>query len=170
MNVETVKFTTLDAWTQLYVANQVSDFTNGRSNEQPQMLPVAPEDIISRHCGVVAMSESTFCGYIGAEPPDFYNGDNMSEVGTLWVPDDFRRQNIAGRLVEAATEEVVSEGSVPYAFCNSLSLPVFIRSGYDPVEAEEIPAAAFNACKDCPAKPMSGCCDTVAIYKRDSKL
>ena len=170
MNVETIKFTTLDALTQQYVAGQVSDFTNGRLGEQPQMLPVTPEDIISRHCGVVAMSENIFCGYIGAESPDSYKGNNMSEVGTLWVPDSFRHQKIASRLVKAATEEVASKGSVPYAFCNPLSLTVFTRSGYDPAEAAEIPAVAFNACKDCPVKPMSGCCDTTVVYKGGSKL
>jgi hypothetical protein len=121
--------------------------------------------------GLIAQINSKFSGCIGAVATDTHDGAAMAEVGTLWVPPESRRNkiasNIADLLVSHITREVVDTGVAPYAFCNKLSLPVFKGAGYNIKTARDVPPSALSACDHCPAKPATGCCDTIVVYEGD---
>lgn len=179
MSVKIVDFKDLQPQSQLIVAERVSDYTKVKLGEKPQMLPVEPGEVEAKFCGAVALTEvmekfcgtvvlaledRVLCGYIGAAPIEVHGTQEMTEVGTLWVPTKYRRQRIAHSLVAAVTKKVLFRGVLPYAFCNKLSLPIFTDSGYLESEPEKIPTGAFSACQRCPAKPENGCCDTIVLY------
>jgi hypothetical protein len=49
MNVEILNFSNLPSKEQHVVADLVSRFTNGKSGEIPQMLPVTPEEVMTKN-------------------------------------------------------------------------------------------------------------------------
>lgn len=165
MNLELHDFNNLPALLQEDVAEHVSAYTNGKAGEQPQMLPLSPEAILSKHMGIVAFSDDTFAGYIGAAIPENHNGVMMPEVGSLWVPETFRKQGIAHKLVKIISGKLIAIDELPYAFCNPLSSTIFTNLGYSRAAVEEVPSVAFTLCMDCPKKPASGCCDTVFVFR-----
>lgn len=165
MSLEINKFELLSDSTQEEVAKLVSEYTNGVLGEKPQMLPVSEQDIFNKYTGFVALDSSVFAGYIGATWPEEHNQEYMPEVGSLWVPKEFRGQGLAGKLLGIVGVNLSSVGDLPYAFCNPLSLPVFIGAGYKKAKTNEVPVTAFDTCVKCPAKPLDGCCDTVVILK-----
>lgn len=159
------KFDGLNSSSQQEIANLVSLYTTGELGEKPQMLPVSPAEILEKRMGFVALYKSNFAGFIGAKHPEDWNGRLMSEVGSLWVPESFRKRGIARKLVQIISYELTKLGELPYAFCNSLSLPIFSSLGYRPAGTKEMPSCAYAACIDCPMKPSKGCCDTALIFK-----
>lgn len=159
------KFDSLDSSSQQEIAGLISSYTTGGMGEKPQMLAVSPVAILEKHIGFVALQEGNFAGFVGAKKPEDWNGNLMSEVGSLWVPEGFRERGIAHKLVEVISNELTELGKLPYAFCNPLSLPIFSSLGYKPAIAKEMPAHVYDACVDCPMKPSRGCCDTALIFK-----
>lgn len=158
------EFGTLDPDLQASVANQVSDYTNGKLGEIPQMLPITPEAVMQKQLGVVVLHESTFAGYVGATNPIFHNDTSMLEVGSLWVTGEYRKKGLAHVMVSSITRKLVERQYLPYAFCNSLSLPIFKSVGYVETCSKSVPSCALDACSDCPMKPKTDCCDTIVIY------
>ena len=165
MNLELHNFNNLAANEQQDVAERISAYTKGFLGEQPQMLPVEAEAVLGKHMGVVALFGQEFAGYIGATEPDTHNGAKMPEVGSLWVPEAFRNQGIAKKLVKVISADLLALDELPYAFCNPLSLPIFIKAGYEQAGTEEVPPVALTLCKVCPKRPPTGCCDTLLILK-----
>lgn len=160
--LEFVTFRTLPAGVQDEFAKKISNYTNGLEGEQPQMLPVEPEDIHTK-MGLVALRDREFAGYIGALDPIEHHGSWMSEVGTLWVPEGYRGQKIATILSLGMSLLLENDGVTPYVFCNPLSQGVFAGIGYVQAAGSEVPTVALEACATCPSKPASGCCDTILI-------
>ncbi len=159
-------FNCLPEGKQHEVAQLVSDYTNGKLGEKPQMLPIEPAMVWQKHLGVVALHEEAFSGFIGATTPEKHNGNTMPEVGSLWVPAEHRQKGIAHKLIQVVTKLLNQQGHTPYAFCNSLSQAIFEQSDYAEVETGEVPACALSACTACPMKPSNGgCCDNILLFK-----
>ena len=164
MNLEIQSFNLLSSATQADVAELLSAYTNGQLGETPQMLPVTEEVVHSKYAGFVALQAGELAGYIGAAQPEEWNGVSMPEVGSLWVPKQFRKRGIAHKLLSAISTQLVEDGVVPYAFCNSLSEVIFKQTGYEDALPTEVPPSAFSLCAACPMKPAQGCCDKVVIF------
>lgn len=164
MNLEIKNFNSIEIDKQYEIATNIEDYTNGKTNEQPQMLPVTTEEVFKKYLGFVAFKENDFAGYISSNIPEEWNGNKMSEVGSLWVPYKHAKQGIAHFLVENCTKELDDLGIVPFAFCNSLSLNIFKDNNYKESLEECIPESTFNLCIKCPVKPDNGCCDTVVVW------
>lgn len=167
MSIEIYGWDDLPTKDQVYVADLVASYTQGEMGEKPQMLPVTAQEVQDKFMAVIATSEGVFAGYAAAAQPASHVGQEMSEVGSLWVPSEYRGQGIAHKLVQQVSEKVQQRSVVPFAFCNPLSVNVFLNSGYAEAAPEEIPVEAFSLCASCPMKPVAGCCDTTVVYKGD---
>ncbi|HEY4963169.1 MAG TPA: GNAT family N-acetyltransferase [Candidatus Saccharimonadales bacterium] len=165
MSLEFNNFDDLDGELKSKVAEWVSEYTQGKMDETPQMLPIAEEDVYKKHLGVAAFIDEEFSGYIAAIDPESHNGNLMSEVGSLCVPKEFRNMGIGGKLIHVITGHLVSAQIHPYAFTNPLSTPLFMVEDYLKAESALIPPSALRACLSCPMKPeCDGCCDNILIY------
>ncbi|MCX6728118.1 MAG: GNAT family N-acetyltransferase [Candidatus Saccharibacteria bacterium] len=164
MEYEIKKFSDLEYAMQNDVANKVAAYTNGELGEIPQMLPVQPEDVFKKFVGFVALHETTFAGFVGSADPIEWAGLLMPEVGSLWVPKEFRNHGVANSLVRTISDYLLGEGLQPFAFVNPKSNSIFNRNGYLDAVNGEIPDSAFGLCKGCKHKPANGCCDRVVIY------
>lgn len=164
MSVDIQLFSKLQVLKKMEVAQLLSDYTNGKLGEIPQMLPVSVSDIRSKHVGIVALQSGNTVGYVGAITPESWQGKPMAEVGSLMVLPAFRKQGVAHTLVAAISKELVKSGVVPYAFCNPASKPIFEQTGYALAATAAVPASAFSACGKCPMQPANGCCDQVLVY------
>jgi ribosomal protein S18 acetylase RimI-like enzyme len=164
-SIEISEFEDLADKTKQEVSEAVAAFTNGQLGEQPQMLPVSPEDIYKKYAGFVAFIQGVFAGYIGAAGPEEFKGKPMAEAGSLWVPKEYRGLGIAHKLVGTVSNHLISGGILPYAFCNPLSEKIFEDNNYVQSLSSEIPESALTDCADCPMKPSDGsCCDSILIY------
>jgi hypothetical protein len=124
--------------------------------------------VLTRHMGFVAMVNDVFAGYVGSKEPDIHNGYIMPEVGSLWVPKEYRKHGIAHKLVSVITDVIISNGELPYAFCNPLSKVIFRESGYNNANDQDIPAVAFGTRVNCKSGPIGNrCCDKLMLYKGD---
>lgn len=165
MSLEITNFAELEPIQAHEIASKIQDYTFGLTAEKPQMIAATQEEIFAKLAGQVAMLDGTFVGYIGAAPALEWQGQSMTEVGTLWVVSNARKMGIATKLTESIVLDVTAGGYVPYAFCNNLSKPIFAAVGFTEATEEQIPASAFGLCGKCPAKPLKGCCDTTMIYQ-----
>jgi predicted GNAT family acetyltransferase len=165
MNLEIYNWNSLPEHSQYTIANLVALYTQGELGEKPQMLPLTTEDVWGKFTGAVAMTGEEFMGYVAAAKPTTHLGYKMSEVGSLWVPSEHRGQGVAHELVQKVSQDVQAKSVTPFAFCNPLSLGVFLGSNYVEAKAEEIPPDSFGLCSGCPMQPKSGCCDTTVLYK-----
>jgi N-acetylglutamate synthase-like GNAT family acetyltransferase len=164
MEIVYKEFENLTKKLQYQVAQATEDYTFGRTEEIPQMLPTTKEEVFAKYLGYIAFSGDNFAGYIAAIKPVVWRGREMTEVGSLWVPSGFRSQGIAHNLVGLISGKLTEASILPYAFCNRLSLPIFESSGYKPAKDANFPPEAHAACQTCPTKPRQGCCDEKMIY------
>jgi N-acetylglutamate synthase-like GNAT family acetyltransferase len=170
MSYEIHNMETLLSGFQLDIADQVSQYTKGNMGEKPQMLPVGPSDVLDKFIGYAALENGQLAGYMGAVTPEEHNLVGMSEVGTLWVPEQYRGQGIAHALIDIVTADVVGKDLKAYAFCNPLSQSIFEERGYAITGPESVPATALSACSTCPMKSLKkGCCDTILIYTGENQ-
>lgn len=171
MSYEIHNMETLSSGCQQDIADQVSEYTKGNMGEKPQMLPVDPSDVLDKFVGYAALENGQLAGYMGAVTPEEHNLVVMSEVGTLWVPEQYRGQGIAHALINIVTADVVGKGIKTYAFCNPLSQSIFEERGYEITGLESVPATALSACGTCPKKKSlkKGCCDTILIYTGENQ-
>lgn len=172
VNIKICPFEDLTERNQKEIATYIAEYTNGNLDEVPQMLPVTSDDVYAKHLGFVTLAttesaEDTFAGYVGASCPQEWQGQQMCEVGTLWVPQNFRKQGIAHGLVSAISQALVVQQKLPFAFCNPKSKPVFMQVGYVEAEVADLPPSAFGECAKCPVRPTNGCCDELFIYGGD---
>jgi len=58
---------------------------------------------------------------------------DVSELGSLWVAPDFRRQGVGTELIRSATHTARHNGLTPFAICNEPGQAVFESFGYTPV-------------------------------------
>lgn len=168
--LEILTFGELPVDTQDELAKKISHYTNGLAGEQPQMLPVELEEVLGR-VGQVAFWDQEFAGYIAALDPISHKSQLMCEVGTLWVPTEYRGRKIATALSLRISSLLEQSDTTPYVFCNPLSRGVFMAAGFTVAACSDVPPVAFDACAACPSKPVAGCCDTVLVKlaKREVK-
>jgi len=152
---------------QLAIAQLIEDYTHGKLDETPQMLPVTVAEVMSKHIALRAKVNNTFAGFIGAISPVARHNQPMSEIGTLWVPKTFRGNGIAFNLIKAAQAELAQQGITSFAFGNPGSEPIFKAAGFSIALCSELPTNVFEACANCPAKPLTGCCDQPLIYREN---
>lgn len=165
MNFEIFNLKNIEFELQYKIAKQIENYTNGKTGEQPQMLPVSCEEIFNKYLGLVAIKEKEFAGYISSNNPIEWKGNLMAEVGTLWVPKEHSKQGIGHALVEKCTESLNGLDILPFAFCNNKSLPIFKDKDYKEDSEVSIPESAYSLCLSCPTKPKTGCCDTVVVWE-----
>ena len=165
MSLEYIPFPELPPNEQEAIAQEIADYTQGKTGEIPQMLPVTPEEIFGKYAGWVALQNSEFAGYVGATDPEEWQEQQMSEVGTLWVPKAHQKQGIGHGLLGNITQDLTDQLIVPYGFGNKFSLQLFIDSLYTVADATAVPASALTLCVKCPAKPSAGCCDTIVVFR-----
>jgi N-acetylglutamate synthase-like GNAT family acetyltransferase len=168
MNFEISEFRNLDKNYQQGIAFLVSEYTKGNLGEKPKMLPIRVDEVYKKFEAYTVIAEGQFAGFIGAASPLPHNSFDMCEVGTLWVPKNYRGNKIAHALIGAITNKLVSVNTVPYSFANTLSYPIFIDMDYEEVVSSEIPTDAFNGCTICPDYLLPRetiCCDRTMIYK-----
>jgi len=152
---------------QNMVSQFVSDYTNGKCGEIPQMLPVTKEEVFAKYLGLVVFKkDGGFAGYVGAKDPEEHMGQQMSEVGTLWVPERYQKQGLGTNLVVITSELLTLAGITPYAFCNQYSSGIFSKNGYVEAKPEMVKPSVYDDCINCPLFEIKGkCCDTLYIYE-----
>lgn len=168
MNIAIENLQTFSHETQAKTAELIAQYTSGNTGEALQMLPVSTKDVFAKYACYVAHNVSgedpEFAGFIGALEPEAYMDKQLSEVGTLYVPKDFRKLGIATRLVVAITSDLEEKGITPFAFANPGSLPIFEASGYSLAMPDQLPSSVFLPCQSCPKLPINGgCCDVQLI-------
>lgn len=151
------------------VLSSIEDYTSGKTEEKPQMLPVTRVELLAKKVVLIALKGEgeVFSGVVAADDEIKHRGVSKCEVGTLWVPEAHRGEGVAHELVSAITTLLAKVSIDPYVFCNSKSLKVFQDNKYEVAKQEQIPQEAFALCALCPSCPTSGgCCDTQLIYSR----
>lgn len=170
--------------------NIVATWLHTRTETVDNMLTVKEEEVNKKHLGIVALrytQDETWeiAGYIGAMAPEEHNGTKMSEVGSLYVEQSYRKHEVLVdidkaegksnkalmRLSQAlshyATVALETRGIQPYAFCNRGSLPIFKRLEYAESTLRDVPTAAGDLCKtSCElyqACHPDKCCDTIVV-------
>ena len=141
----------------------VSDWTNGSEGEDLQMLPQAPEEIYKKQIALVAAYMDKPIGFIAASDAAEQNGQQMTEVGTLYVAKQFRKMGVGKLLVGLATAKVLEAGQIPYAFANNKSTGLF-GEWYEPGCFADLPGIAKKLCLSCPKFTPESCCDKIMVY------
>lgn len=154
---------------RLEIARALAAATTSSAEQPLQMLPITPEEVYAKYKGVVALVDGQFGGYVGAMQPLEHGVRTMSEVGSLWVPGEFRRHGIGTALTKSVSRLIQLDGITPYAFCNPSSKGIFDASGYRERTLRDVPEEAGSLCARCPklgARVLGvECCDTVMVYE-----
>lgn len=131
---------TLPPAAQMTVAEQISDFSQGKHGEQPQMLPTEPQQIFDKQHTLVLLDENDqLAGSVSAENPIDFEGRFMTKVGTLWIPEAHRGKGNAHKLLAAITTMAILSHQQPYARVNSSSRHAFGNLGYTNAEPHQVP-------------------------------
>ena len=87
--------------------------------------------------------------------------ENLAEVRSLYVSDEYRRQGLGHRLVKACLEEAVSFG-ITQVFTLTYQTDFFAAAGFAEVPKETLPQKIWTDCIHCPKFPN---CDEVAMIR-----
>lgn len=88
--------------------------------------------------------------------------EDLAEIRSLAVEEDFRNRGIGKRLVESCLKEAEEIG-IKRVFALTNSPSFFLRLGFSEIQKEELPHKIWADCVKCPKFPK---CDEVAlIYK-----
>ncbi len=166
------------------VQEKVADWLHDRTRRVPNMLTVKPEDVFSKFIGCVALkgagdeAKTEIVGYVGAMESEVHEGQEMSEVGSLYIEGSYRKHmvkhggellRISRVLVSMATCKLKEKDIVPYAFCNPASEPIFKITGYEPKDLSKVPSSAKVLCEtSCELFDKchpDRCCDTIMVLE-----
>lgn len=92
--------------------------------------------------------------------------DDLAEIRSLVVDDEFRGRNWGRRLVEACLEEAASLG-LKKVFTLTVAPEFFRKLGFIPVEKEELPQKIWQDCIYCPHFP--DCKETALLREVEKK-
>lgn len=160
-NLEIISFNLATPELQNTIANQMSAYTN---QDGLQMLPVEPEQIYGKYTGQAAMVDAKFVGYAGATQPEEWNGKRFSEIGSLYVVEEYRKYGFGSILSKLVSVNLMMEDIVPYAFTNPSSFGLFKKLGFTVADPLHLPPGVFGPCAGCPKNPGNGqCCDIPMI-------
>ena len=93
------------------------------------------------------------------------NWSDLAEIKSLAVTEDYQRQGIGTRIVEACIREIVSLG-IPTVFCLTYKPEFFEKSGFSRIDKAELPLKIWGECYRCPKFPD---CDEVALVYHTDK-
>lgn len=87
--------------------------------------------------------------------------EDLAEVRSLYVSDDYRRQGLGHKLVYACMEDAASLG-ITRVFTLTYQTAFFERAGFTEVPKETLPQKIWTDCIHCPKFPN---CDEVALIR-----
>lgn len=88
-------------------------------------------------------------------------GPTLSEVRSLAVAPEHRKQGIGVRIVEALIEEARAR-KIPIVFALTRAVPFFERLGFSVTVKEDFPEKVWRDCLICPVR---NACDEVAVVR-----
>ena len=93
--------------------------------------------------------------------------EDLAEVKSLAVTEEYQRQGIGERLVAACLEEA-GELGISTVFCLTYSPEFFGKCGFAQVDKSELPHKVWGECYLCPKFPN---CDELAlVYRFERKI
>lgn len=157
--------------TAVWVAEYIADI----GHETYKMMKQTPEQILGK-VGMVAFilnddhSLGEKAGYMGATVPSEGPNSMMSEIGSLFVQEQYQGNGIAKSLMRAVVNNLIESDVTPYIFCNDNSLPIAEKVGFELAHSSDVPVCAIEACSGCVLMEKGliaagQCCDTIMIYK-----
>jgi len=84
---------------------------------------------------------------------------DLAEIKSLAVAEDYQKQGIGDKLVEACLKEAKELG-IPTVFCLTYKPAFFEKVGFSQVDKAELPHKVWGECYLCPKFPN---CDEVAL-------
>lgn len=173
MKLTITHFGLLQPSEQTSTAETVAQYTQGGADEELQMLPVTVQDIFAKYVCYVAQDteaeQPQFAGFIAATQPEIHGNNSMSEVGTMYIAPQYRKQGIATLLLHAITTDLEGQDITPFAFVNPNSKPIFTNTGYTKADTLQLPSSVFIPCQSCPMLPITGgCCDEQVIKEQSN--
>ncbi len=87
--------------------------------------------------------------------------ENLAEVRSLAVHEDYRRRGVGARIVQTLLADARMMG-VSQVFALTYKPEFFIRQGFRTVDRETLPRKIWVDCIDCPKFPK---CDEVAVIR-----
>ena len=88
--------------------------------------------------------------------------ENMAEVRSLFVTEEYRRQGLGLRLVDACLEDAVGV-EVTRVFTLTYQTKFFTKLGFTEVAKESLPQKIWTDCIHCPKFPN---CDETAMIRQ----
>ncbi len=86
--------------------------------------------------------------------------ENLAEVRSLYVKEEYRRKGIAGKLVDACISEAITL-DLFRIFALTYQKGVFRKLGFEEIEREALPEKIWSDCLKCPKYPDY--CDETAM-------
>jgi len=87
--------------------------------------------------------------------------DDLAEIRSLAIDEDYQGQNIGRGLVETFLTEAV-DLEIPKIFALTYQDQFFIKCGFRIIKKEDLPQKVWKECINCPKFPN---CDEVAVIK-----
>ena len=90
------------------------------------------------------------------------NWEDLAEIKSLAVKEEFQKRGIGEKLVAACLKEAREIG-IPSVFCLTYTVPFFQKCGFEIVDKAELPHKVWCECYSCPKFPN---CDEQALIHR----
>lgn len=87
--------------------------------------------------------------------------EELAEIRSLYVAEDYRRQGLGHKLVEACLKEAAAIG-IAQVFTLTYQVKFFIEAGFTELPKENLPQKIWTDCINCPKFPN---CDEVALIR-----
>lgn len=120
--------------------------------------PVAVEELEASELAVAAIDGGQLAGYVRAKNEIHATDEGITyrQIGSLFVAEAFRGQNLAYELVDTITTFAVWQGANPFAFVNIRGRRAFEKSGYRPALPDELPFAKSVLGNEAVVYPVHG--------------
>jgi amino-acid N-acetyltransferase len=87
--------------------------------------------------------------------------DDLAEVKSLAVTEEYQKQGVGEKIVEACINEATELG-IPTVFCLTYVPDFFAKCGFEMVDKKELPHKIWGECYRCPKFP--DCDESALIY------
>ncbi|WP_438346900.1 N-acetyltransferase [Paenibacillus sp. FA6] len=91
----------------------------------------------------------------------FQLGDDLVEIRSLGIGEEYKGRGIGSKLVTALIEEA-RQRKIPKVMALTYEVSFFIKNGFDVVDKEIFPEKVWTDCVFC-SKQL--CCDEIAVLK-----
>ena len=89
------------------------------------------------------------------------NWEDLAEVKSIAVTEDYQKHGVGEKLVEACLDEAKELG-IPTVFCLTYVPDFFVKCGFELVDKKELPHKIWGECYRCPKFP--DCDESALIY------